>query len=289
MSWVLSAFTDEGGEACDQQIANARKAGLSHVDLRGVDGHNISQLPLDVAEKVAAKLGAAGLKVCMFGSPLGKIDLADDFKIDQDKLEHMGKLKSILGTNQVRIFSYYNKKAGKNPQQFQAASLDWLSRLREQAGRLGLVLYHENERHIFGDPCEHVQTIAEKLRDGRVFKLIFDFDNYNQSGEDVWANWTKLRDVTDAFHLKDSDEKGQHVPAGQGAGQVKRILTDAVARKWSGPVILEPHLSHSSAVMATGPGGKANRKLKDMPPAETFQVAAKAARDLLAEVGASIV
>jgi hypothetical protein len=48
--------------------------------------------------------------------------------------------------------------------------------------------------------------------------------------------------MTDALHLKDSDETGQHTPLGQGAGDCQRILDDAVARGWSGPVTLEPHL-----------------------------------------------
>ena len=39
--------------------------------------------------------------------------------------------------------------------------------------------------------------------------------------------------MTDALHLKDSDETGAHTPLGQGAGYCQRILNDAVARGWS--------------------------------------------------------
>ena len=70
-------------------------------------------------------------------------------------------------------------------------ALNRLGQLRDLAAKLGLVLFHENERDIWGDVCEHVLVIAEQLR-GDHFKLIFDFDNYNQCGEDVWANWQKL-------------------------------------------------------------------------------------------------
>ena len=151
-----------------------------------------------------------------------------------------------------------------------------------------LIKFHfQNERHIYGDLCVDVLEIA-RLRNKDTFRLIFDFDNYNQSGEDVWDNWTKLRDVTDAIHLKDSTETNEHVPAGQGNGRIREILTDAVARGWNGPVIVEPHLSHSGAVAATGPSGAANKAFSAMAPHESFAVAMDAAHALLKGVGATV-
>jgi sugar phosphate isomerase/epimerase len=100
-----------------------------------------------------------------------------------------------------------------------------------------------------------------------------------------------LRDVTDSFHLKDSKQAGgryQHVPIGQGDGQAPKILADAVARGWDGPVALEPHLSHSGAVAATGPSGVANEAFSNMPHAESFSVAAETAKALMKEIGATV-
>ena len=288
MSWVLSGFADEAGGEIDTQIKATKDAGYSHIDLRGVDGFNITELPLDHAEAIAKKLADAGIKVGMYGTPLGKIDIADDFQIDSDKLAHIGKLKDIFGCDQVRIFSYYNKgEVAKD--KWQAESLDRLKKLRDQAGQLGLVLFHENERHIFGDRCDEVEVLAAELRDGGAFKLIFDFDNYNQSGDDVWNNWQRLGDKTDAFHLKDSDTNNQHVPIGQGNGRAKEILADALKRGWSGPVSLEPHLRHSAAVMATHASGSENQKFSDMTAEEVYQVAAATATQLLSDIGAPVV
>ena len=149
---------------------------------------------------------------------------------------------------------------------------------------LGLQLYHENERHIFGDRCEDVLTLVKNLRDGSTFQMIFDFDNYHQSGDDVWQNWLKLRDVTDAFHLKDSDADHQHVPIGQGNGQVQRILADAHERGWSGLISLEPHLVHSQAVAITGASGAANKEFASLGRDGCFQLAAQVALQLLADL-----
>src|SRR5690554_411081 len=106
----------------------------------------------------------------MYGSPIGKIDLADDLQIDLDKLDHLGKLKDIFGCDAVRIFSFYNRKKQADKATWQREAVDRLNRLRDRAGQLGLVLFHENESDIFGDHPEDVLRLAE-LRDGQTFKL----------------------------------------------------------------------------------------------------------------------
>jgi sugar phosphate isomerase/epimerase len=283
MSWTLSAFADEAAPSCEAQIAALSRAGLKRLDLRSIEGHNVAALPLDVAREVKQKLDAAQVTVQMLGSPLGKTDIADPFEAELQKLHHLGEVGPILGCRAVRIFSYYNKN-GASHLEWMAKSLSRLETMRDEAKNLDLVLFHENERHIFGDLGADVMQIAA-LRDAN-FKLIFDFDNFNQSGEDVWATWQMLADVTDAFHLKDSTADNQHVPVGQGNGRVRDIIADAVARGWSGPVAVEPHLSHSGAVAATGPSGLANASFASMPPAESFHLALEAAKALLDDVGA---
>lgn len=287
MPWTLSGFADEAGDAIDVQVRTIQQAGFSHVDLRALEGHNISALPLEVARGVAEKLRKADIAVGMFGSPIGKIDITADMNIDLGRLEHLATLADIFSCRQVRVFSYFNEKHAP-PETWQQVSLERLGQLRDLAQKVGLVLYHENERDIFGDTCEHVIAIADALHDGKTFRLIFDFDNYNQCGEDVWQNWLKLRERTDAFHLKDSDKKGQHLPIGQGAGYAPQILADALKRGWTGHLALEPHLAHSPAVMATGPGGVANQALKDMSDFDAWQIGASAAKQLLASIGAKV-
>ncbi len=266
--WTLSAFSDEAGNSIEDQMAATREAGLRFLDLRGVDGFSVAALPLENARLIRRKLDAAELKVQMLGSPLGKIDIADGFESEAEQLKHLARIGDILGCQSVRIFSYYNK-GGAEHDKWRAESLSRLSQLRDVARAEGLVLFRE-------------------LRDEGSFKMIFDFDNFNQSGEDVWAAWQVLAEVTDAFHLKDSTEGNQHVPVGQGNGRVREIIADALGRGWSGLVAVEPHLQHSQAVMATGPSGQANQAFSQMSANEAFQVACGAARQLLLEAGAPV-
>ena len=284
MTWTLSAFADEAAESCDDQLVALQQAHIHRVDIRMIDGFNIVELPLDHAVIIAKKLDDANITVGMFGSPIGKTDITDDLQQDLVRLEHLGKLSSILGCNTVRIFSDFNEQSLASTQREQQ-SIDRLLRLRDAAGHLGLILYHENEKDIYGDRCERVLKLADKVRDNQAFRLIFDFDNYHIFGEDTWDNWLALQDVTDGFHLKDSDENQQHVPAGQGAGQLRKILTDAQDRGWVGHLALEPHLSYSAAVMATGPSGQVNEALCNVTPDKSFQLAAEAANAMLNEIG----
>lgn len=284
MNWTLSAFADEAAPSGEAQIAALQRAGLRRLDLRSMEGYNISVMPPEIARAAKTKLDAAGISVQMFGSPIGKIDIAAGFEIDLAKLRHIGSLAPIFGCQAVRIFSYFNSKALSHPE-WMAKSLARLETLRDEAKALGLVLFHENERHIFGDLGDDVLQIAALRGDN--FKLIFDFDNFNQSGEDVWATWKKLKTVTDAFHLKDSTGDNQHVPAGQGAGRIPEILEAAVAMGWSGPVAIEPHLSHSGAVAATGPSGAVNEAFSAMPAEESFHLAVEVGKQLLADAGAT--
>jgi sugar phosphate isomerase/epimerase len=280
--WTLSAFSDEAGSACSEQIAAAKRAGITRIDIRNIDGFNITTLPVENAKKIKEQLDEAGISVQMFGSPIGKIDVSDDIETDLEKIRHLATLAPVLGCNAVRIFSYYNK-TNLPHEEWQEKSLAYLTQLRDEAEKSGLILYHENERHIFGDLGKDVAAIAN-LRNAN-FKLIFDFDNYQQSGEDVYAVWETLAEQTDSFHLKDSTQDNMHVPVGQGNGQIEKILRDAVAKNWNGPIAVEPHLAHSGAVALTGPSGVANESYANMPAAESFHVAMETATNLLNEIG----
>lgn len=225
--WVFSGFADEAGKSIEEQIAAHEAAGMTHIDIRGVEGFNITTLPLDVAQTVKAKMDAAGMSCCMFGSPIGKIDVTDDIEIDLEKLRHLAKLKPIFGTNKVRMFSYHNKNKIPAPE-FERAAIERVGQLKALAKELGMCLYHENEKGIYGEQLQETLNLLRTHRDGETFFGIFDASNFNQSGDDCWVNWQALRDHTDALHLKDSDDDGAHTPVGQGNGFYAQILADLV-------------------------------------------------------------
>jgi len=285
MAWRLSGFADEAGLALDDQIAATRAGGLSYLDLRGLGEHTIVNLPQDAARQSQQMLSDAGIAVNMFGSPVGKIDIADDFESQRQKLEHLGRMAEIFDCREVRVFSYFNREQVAL-ETWQQRSIERLAALRDHARRLGLRLWCENERYIFGDRCGEVLKLANELYDPDAFQFIFDFDNFNQSGDDCWENWQRLKPYIGAFHLKESTADGTHVPVGEGAGQNEAVLRDALASGWEGSLSLEPHLAHSEAVMATGPHGQANQAMSDMSLKDAYVYAARAAQQLFERIGA---
>jgi sugar phosphate isomerase/epimerase len=287
MGCRLSGFTDEAGLAIADQIEATQRAGLNYLDLRGFEGYSIVNLPEDQAREVRRQLDAAGISVNMFGSPLGKVDIADDFAAEQAKLDHLARMADCFDCRDVRVFSYFNQH-GAAHDAWREASVDRLGRLRDQAARHGLRLWLENERFIFGDHCREFHTLAEALRDGQRFFCLFDFDNFTQTGDDCWANWQTLKPCIDGFHFKECTADGVHVPIDEGASHAEAIVADAVNSGWSGPISLEPHLAHSEAVMATGPHGQQNQALSELTTIEAYVYAAERAKAMLQRIGATI-
>ena len=284
MTWTLSAFADEAADSIDDQIAALVEAQIDHIDLRMVDGISIVELPADHAKEAKAKLDGAGIGVGMYGSPIGKTDIADPVQIEIDRLDHLAEMRDVFGATGVRIFSFYNK-AGVPQADWKAQALDKLNQLIDRAAQHGLVLYHENETEIFGDHPDQVTELAD-LR-GEHFKLIYDFANYLRTGADPWENWQQLRPITDALHFKDQKTTGDHVPIGQGDTRAGAILADAVKSGWSGPCTLEPHLFMSDAVLATNVHGRGDTSLAGKSRGELFQIAARAAHQLMDGAGVS--
>jgi sugar phosphate isomerase/epimerase len=70
--FILSAFADEIDMNWDVQMAVLEQYGINHIEMRGVNGKNISELSLDEAAAIKKQLDARGFKISAFGSPLGK-------------------------------------------------------------------------------------------------------------------------------------------------------------------------------------------------------------------------
>ena len=78
--WVLAAFTDEAGDSFAEQILAMNENGITGMEIRSVDGRNVSELSVNEARDLGSQLAAEGLSVWSVGSPIGKISLQDDFE-----------------------------------------------------------------------------------------------------------------------------------------------------------------------------------------------------------------
>ena len=102
----ISGFSDEISPNFSEQIEGLRELGISYMEIRGVDGENISNLSIEKVREIKARLDDAGIRVSSVGSPAGKTLITDDFAFEQKQFDNLLEKASILEAPYMRIFSF---------------------------------------------------------------------------------------------------------------------------------------------------------------------------------------
>ena len=235
----IYAFADEASPNIDEQIAALKRNGLQGLEIRNVDGANVSDITFEKAKEVKQKLSSNGLITWSVGSPIGKIDIEkDDFKAHIEKLKHTLEIANILESKNIRMFSFYMPE-GKDASDYKNEVIDRLGQMCEIAKTHNVFLCHENEKGIYGDIPERCLEIHKALPE---LKGIFDPANYVQSGADTLKAWDMLKSYIYYMHIKDAKLDGTVVPAGQGDGNVREIVKSFISGGGKAFTI-EPHLT----------------------------------------------
>lgn len=232
------AFADEASASIDKQIEAMKRNGLQGLEIRNVDGTNVSDITLEKAKEVHEKMEAAGLKVWSIGSPLGKIGIEDAFEPHLEKLKHTLEVAKILNCKNIRMFSFYLPE-GKDPEDYREEVMRRLKAMVEVAKDSGIDLCHENEKGIYGDVAKRCLDIHKEVPE---LKGIFDPANYIQCEQETIEAWEMLHPYIKYLHIKDALGSGMVVPAGAGIGNLKQIV-DAFRAQGGDSVTIEPHLT----------------------------------------------
>lgn len=239
MSINIYAFADEASPNIDGQITALKRNGLNGLEMRNVDGVNVSDITIEKAKEVKHKLQENGLITWSVGSPIGKIDIEeDDFKAHTEKLKHTLEIANILESKNIRMFSFYMPE-GKDASDYKNEVIERLGVMCDIARNFGVSLCHENEKGIYGDIPERCLEIHKALPE---LKGIFDPANYVQCGADTLKAWDMLKSYINYMHIKDAKLDSTVVPAGQGDGNVKEIVKSFIAGGGKAFTI-EPHLT----------------------------------------------
>lgn len=234
----IYAFADEASPEIDAQITAMKRNGLQGLEMRMVDGVNVSEITKEKALEVKQKLTDAGLITWSMGSPIGKIDIeTGDFAAECDKLRRTLELADILGAKNIRMFSFYMPE-GKDPASFRTSVMDKLASFAEIAQGTGIDLCHENEKGIFGDVASRCLDVLQTVPQ---LKGVFDPANFVQVGQDTLEAWKMLKPYIKYMHIKDALSDGNVVPAGKGEGNVAAILAEYLNGVGTGMTV-EPHL-----------------------------------------------
>ena len=245
---ILSAFADEYDVVFEEQLKGLVSLGIGNIEIRGVDGKNISTLNKDEVKEVKSKLEHYGIGVSAIGSPIGKVKLDDDLDAHLEMSKRVFDTANELGAKYVRMFSFYAPE-GKEMSDCKDEAFAELSRLARAAKEQGVVLCHENEARIYGDVPHRCREIFNSFKGD--IKCVFDMGNFALDGIDPMPAYELLKDEIEYFHIKDALGAGAIVPPGKGEAKIAEILAKHV--KYTDKdfyISLEPHLQLFSGLNA---------------------------------------
>ena len=238
----VSCFADEIDVSVDKQIALLQELGIGWIEFRSGDGKGVADYTEKEAEMLMSRLSANGIRISAVGSPIGKIDITQDFEPHFETYRHIVELAGILDTSFIRMFSFFMPE-GEEPDKFRDEVMRRMDRMVEYAAGRNVVLLHENEKGIYGDSAARCLDLM-KLCYGDHFRCTFDFANFVQCGQDTLEAYEMLRPYISYIHVKDAlRENGDVVHAGAGDGNVAEILNRLDEEGYAGFLSLEPHLA----------------------------------------------
>lgn len=244
----ISAFSDEYVDGLVEQCKALNALGIEYMEMRGVDGKNVSVLTKEEVKNAKAVLSEYGIKVSAIGSPLGKIKLDGDIDTHTETAKRVFETACELDVKNIRMFSFYLPD-GKSIEECRGQVFAELEKLVKLSEEYGVTLCHENEALIYGESPEKCLEIATYF--GGKMKLVFDMGNFVLDGYEPLAAYELLKKHIEYFHIKDALYAGAIVPAGKGEAKIKEILDDYKENGAKSTfVTLEPHLQTFSGLNA---------------------------------------
>lgn len=284
MKFQLSAFADEAADALSGQIEALQANGIGCLEIRGVDGKNISKITAAEAKEIRRRLDDAGITVSSIGSPYGKIKVTDDFAPHLEELKASLEVSRILGARYLRLFSFFLD--GRSHEECRNVVMERMDRMLETAADSGVLCCHENEKGIYGDRAVYCEELMQTF--GSRMGCVYDPANFLQCGDDAYEAFERLRPYITYYHIKDViRDGGTMVPAGEGDARIPRMLETLQSEDGTAYMTIEPHLQVFSGLSdLEEDGGAAMRhKYQFASNRESFAAAAAALRHCLEETG----
>jgi len=240
--WTLSGFADEIDPDLQTQCDVLTELGIRYVEFRSAWDINVLNLDDGQIDEVVRILTRNNLSVSSIGSPIGKINIEDDFTAHLTRMDRALTVARKLNAPYIRVFSFFLR-----PDQPPAVHRDEVIRrmrvLADMAHTAGVVLLHENEKQIFGDVPDRVLDIVESVNLPSL-KLAWDAANFVQVGVTPFTEaYPILRPHTAYIQIKDAVmATGDVVPAGEGDGQLRDTIRALATDGFDGFFSMEPHL-----------------------------------------------
>ena len=249
-----SGISDEAGPAIETQIKAHQELGWKYMELRLVDGQNLTMLSDKAFDAVYDKVSAADMYVSCFGSAIANWarPITCAATIDIEDLQRAIPRMHRFGTPFIRVMSYPNDpKEPLSDEEWREEAIDRMRELATIAEDGGITLVHENCSGWGGLSAENSNILLGEV-DSPALKVVFDTGNPVTYGQDAWEYYQAVYDDIVYVHIKDArkvDGKDEYTYCGEGDGHVREIVGDLLKRGYNGGFSIEPHLA---AIIHTG-------------------------------------
>lgn len=253
----LGVISDEISEHFTVALDWLVQHDLKYVEIRMVNGKNISSLTNEELDACVHEVRSRGLKVSALASPLFKCPLNPDRSVASgDKfgqadagveehlqlLERLLYLASRLETNHIRVFSFWRER---EPESYFDEIASYLLLAANRAGKESVTLLLENEDSCNGGSAREVAEIVRRV-DSPWLKIVWDPGNEVFTGNRPFPEgYTEVRPWMAHVHLKDAriNEEGKvcAVPIGQGVVPWREHFQQLQQDGYTGLYIIETH------------------------------------------------
>jgi sugar phosphate isomerase/epimerase len=264
---IISGFTDEVSDDLDVQIRALKELGWNHIDLRTVDGKNVSTLSDEEFARVHRKLEENGITIACFGSTVANWgrEVNSDLERDLEELRTSIRHMQTAGVKYIRIMSYKVSEPEPLGTPMEEQVISSIRKIAEIAEDSGIVCLHENCQTWGGQSHEHCLRLLEAV-DSPALRLIYDTGNpvsmKDVSGndpyyyQDSYLFYERVKEFVDYIHIKDAvveNDEPRYVFPGEGGGRVREILKSVAEERPGLPISIEPHVAvvfHDPSVQA---------------------------------------
>ncbi len=253
----LTGFADEAAKSLEGQIRATKELGWKFIESRNIDGINIHDLPEADFDRVCEQLSQAGISINCFGSTIANWAKAIDQPFDSSLAEARRAIPRMqkLGTKLIRIMSFAVLKDREPEDQMEQERFKRVRELVKMFSDAGLTAVHENCMNYGGMGWSYTLRLLENVPG---LKLVFDTGNpvftdnrmkpKPYPKQSAWEFYQHVKDHIAYVHVKDgtfdpATQTTTYTFAGEGQGEVKRILTDLLNNGYDGGISIEPHLA----------------------------------------------
>ncbi len=207
VDFIISGIVDEVSSILDEQLMVLNKHKFSHIEIRNINGLNVTKLSDQNLRILSRKLEFDEVDVTGINSKIGQVSINDKFDIQLEQFKRVVEVANILSTVRVRISSWLIPE-NEDYSNYHNKVVDQLGVLSEYAKKQSVKCFVENEKLHYMDNSNRVVGINRELEN---IKFVFNPTNTNLSLETPYDFYVNTSSLIDYFYISDVIPKGYDV------------------------------------------------------------------------------